>query len=84
MDKTIKFEQALSELENIVGKLESGALSLDEAIKAYEKASEYAVICSERLSDAEGRIRVLVEKSDGSISDAPFDSAEISNENDQA
>ena len=83
MDKTIKFEQALAELENIVGKLESGALSLDEAIKAYEKASEYAVICSERLSDAEGRIRILVEKADGFVTDAPFDTVDAG-ENDQA
>ena len=59
-------------LEQSVSKLESGSLGLDDAIAEYERAVGLVKICNERLLDAEQRVRLLTESSDGSVSDRPF------------
>lgn len=68
----MKFESALLRLEEIVTKLESGSLSLDDAIGEYEEAIKLIKICNERLSDAEQRVRILTEADDGTITDKDF------------
>ena len=77
MSKTIKFEEAMSKLEEAVRLLESGNLSLDESIAKYEDALKYVKICNEMLEKAEQKIKILTEGADGSISDKPF----VQNEN---
>ena len=59
MTKEINFEQALAELEEIVKKLESGDIALDDAISAYERGSELKKICTEKLNQAKARIDKL-------------------------
>lgn len=71
--KELKFEDAIIKLENEVKKLESGNLSLDESISAFEEAVKLIGICNKQLDNAERRVRLLVESSDGSITDVPFD-----------
>ena len=68
----LKFEQAVEELENIVLKLESGALSLDDSILEFEKAVGLIRICEEKLSAAKQKVRILTEDKDGAVSDMPF------------
>ena len=70
--KDIKFEDALLGLEESVRKLESGELTLDESIKAFEEAMKLVKICNDKLSLAEDRVRILTEGADGSVTDAPF------------
>lgn len=72
MENKIKFEEAMILLEQSVSKLESGSLGLDDAIAEYERAVGLVKICNERLLDAEQRVRLLTESSDGSVSDRPF------------
>ena len=72
MSRNIKFEDALSELEEAVRLLESGTLSLDESIEKYEIAIKYVRICTERLEKAEQKVKIITQGADGSISDAPF------------
>ena len=55
-----KFEEALSELETIVKKLE-GDMPLDEAIKAFEKGIELSKICIEDLKAEKGKLALLVD-----------------------
>ena len=74
--KNIKFEEAMAELELIVRQLESGELSLDESIKAYERAVSLAGICNKKLESAEAKVRILTENKNGEVSDAPFDKLE--------
>ena len=74
--KNIKFEAAMAELELIVRKLEGGELTLDESIKAYERAVAIAGICNQKLENAEAKVRILTENKNGEVSDAPFDKAE--------
>ena len=60
MSKT--FEETLKELEMVVASLEKGDLSLDEAIKNFEKGMALSKECNERLDEAEKKINILVKK----------------------
>ena len=53
------FEQALSRLEQIVGALEKGDLSLEDSLKLYEEGIARARFCQDRLEEAESKIEVL-------------------------
>ena len=70
------FENSISELENSVKRLESGELTLDEAIEEFEKAMGLVKVCNKRLEQAEMRVRILTEGKDGEITDRPFDIAD--------
>jgi len=61
------FENALTELEEIVKKLESGNLSLDDSIKLYERGVFLAQYCNKKLEEAESRISLLVKDEKGEI-----------------
>ncbi|GAB2190957.1 exodeoxyribonuclease VII small subunit [Sessilibacter sp. MAH2] len=54
------FESALSELENIIEQLESGDLSLDESLKAFESGIRLTRDCQQRLTEAEQKVQKLV------------------------
>lgn len=73
----MKFEDAMIELESKVKKLESGSLTLDESIAAFEEAVKLIRVCNKQLENAERRVRMLTEGNDGSVTDVPF---EIENE----
>ena len=66
MTKEITFEQALAELEEIVKKLESGDIALDDAISAYERGATLKKICTDKLNEAKTRIDKL--NIDGTVS----------------
>ncbi len=70
--KEKKFEDAMKELENIVKRLESGDLSLEESIKLFEEGVALSKYCSGKLEEAEKKISILV-KDEGGIKKEPFD-----------
>ena len=55
-----KFEEALSELEGIVKKLE-GDMPLDQAVKAFERGIELSKVCVETLKSENGKLSILVD-----------------------
>lgn len=59
MTKPIHFEQSFAELENIVSQLEKGELSLEEAMKQFEKGIQLAQKCQKVLNEAEQKIEML-------------------------
>ena len=65
MEKDMKFEDAMSALEDITRKLESGDLPLEEAIGAYERAVSLIRICNDKLEAAEQKVKILTERQDG-------------------
>ena len=69
----MKFEEAMTKLEGEVRKLESGNMTLDESITAFEEAVKLIAVCNKQLDNAERRVRLLTKASDGSITDVPFD-----------
>ncbi len=72
MKNDIKFEEALELLGDRVKNLESGNLTVDEALTTYEEAIRLVRICSEKLDATEARIRILTESDDGTVTDKPF------------
>jgi exodeoxyribonuclease VII small subunit len=61
-EKTPAFEEKLGDLEGIVEQLESGQLSLDDAMKAFEKGISLTRECQESLAQAEQKVQVLLNK----------------------
>jgi exodeoxyribonuclease VII small subunit len=52
----MSFEQAMSELESVVDRLERGEVPLDESIKLYERGAELKKRCETKLSEAEEKV----------------------------
>lgn len=71
--KSLSFEDALSELEKIVRGLEGGQLKLEDAITAYERGAALRQHCEAKLSEAEARVRAIVQRSDGTLNMKPMD-----------
>lgn len=68
------FEQALAALEKIVAELESGQLSLNDAIRRYEQGVKMLRHCHARLKHAEQKISLLTKvQADGTFEVAPFE-----------
>ena len=72
MAKKKSFEEAFSSLEDIVKKMESGELSLDESLDAFEEAIKLVKFCNSELERAEQKVRILTEGADGVITDELF------------
>ncbi|HLS85755.1 MAG TPA: exodeoxyribonuclease VII small subunit [Burkholderiales bacterium] len=53
------FEQALAELEKIVARMESGELSLEEALATHKRGLELARYCQKQLEVAQQQVKVL-------------------------
>ncbi len=56
---SLSFEEALRELEEIVGSLERGEVSLDEAIIAFERGTKLKTLCQARLEDARMKVEQI-------------------------
>jgi exodeoxyribonuclease VII small subunit len=65
-----RFEDAVSELEQIVAAMETGTLSLEESLARFQRGTELLRHCRGALESAEQRIRVL---QDGELRDMPAD-----------
>ena len=57
-----KFEEALERLEDIVRRMESGDMTLEESLKAFEEGIKLARLCSRKLDDAERRVEILLKQ----------------------
>ncbi|HLJ23762.1 MAG TPA: exodeoxyribonuclease VII small subunit [Candidatus Acidoferrales bacterium] len=67
------FEGSLGRLEEIVGKLESANLSLDEAMKLFEEGVQLSRDCQKHLEQAEGKVEILLKKAGGEMAAEAFD-----------
>lgn len=57
-----KFEEALEKLEDIVRKMESGDMPLDEALKSFEEGIKIIRFCSGKLEETQRRVEMLLGK----------------------
>jgi exodeoxyribonuclease VII small subunit len=74
-ENEVNFEKAISDLQTTVKKLESGELSLEDSLKAFEEGIKLTRVCQEHLNKAEKKIEVLSQiKGDGEITTKPFPS----------
>jgi exodeoxyribonuclease VII small subunit len=56
------FEDSLSELEQLVNRLERGELSLEESLQAFERGVNLTRTCQKALQEAEQKVQILIEK----------------------
>jgi exodeoxyribonuclease VII small subunit len=67
------FERSLARLEEVVRRLESPQVSLDDAMKLFEEGVTLSRECQKQLEEAEGRVEILLKKADGKLVAEPFD-----------
>jgi exodeoxyribonuclease VII small subunit len=77
-----QFETALEELEQVVEQLESGELSLEDALAAFEKGVGLVKVCNQKLNEVEKKIEVLVKDKAGKLQLKPFEDLPAEEEND--
>jgi exodeoxyribonuclease VII small subunit len=63
----IHFEAAFGRLEQILEKMNSGEVSLDESLKLYEEADKLIIACNKRLHQAERRVEMLMKNRNGEL-----------------
>jgi exodeoxyribonuclease VII small subunit len=66
------FEKALTELEQIVDKLEKGGLSLNDSLGFFEKGVKLARFLRDELDRAEKKVEILLKDDKGGLKRAPF------------
>ena len=71
-----KFEEAIEELEGVVEKLESGELSLEDSLAAFENGVRLIKICNQKLSEVEKKVELLVKDKEGQLKLAPMEDLE--------
>lgn len=67
----IAFEAALAELETLVGQLEQGELTLEEALERFEQGISLVRTCQTALQAAEQKVNQLIERN-GQTQIVPF------------
>jgi exodeoxyribonuclease VII small subunit len=73
MTEEIKFEDALTRLEEIVEKLEEGDLPLEESLSAFEEGIKLSRVCAKLLNEAERKVEILTKGEDGQLITEPFE-----------
>ena len=63
-DESIDFEAALAELEELVSRMESGTLSLEASLEAFERGIKLTRDCQAALRQAELRVKALTQDGD--------------------
>ena len=58
----MKFEEALKELETLVRQMETGGMSLDDMIKAYERGQNLLATCQKELTNVKARIEKVTKQ----------------------
>jgi exodeoxyribonuclease VII small subunit len=62
--ENLTFEQAFAELEETVGKLEAGGLTLEESLALFERGQALAARCGKQLDEAELKINQITPEGD--------------------
>lgn len=67
----MSFEEAMAQLETIVGQLEDGDVPLEKAIDLFQKGMRLSQMCSQKLEQVEQKIEMIVEEG-GELKRRPF------------
>jgi exodeoxyribonuclease VII small subunit len=77
--KPKKFEEELKDLEEIVGRIDSGELSLEDSIGAFERGVALVRSLNQKLDEIEKKVEVLSRNYQGDLRTAPFEGLEEGN-----
>lgn len=62
LESVQNYEQAFNELEQIVARMESGQMSLEQSLAAYKRGNSLLEYCQKSLEDIEQQVRILNER----------------------
>jgi len=79
----MKFEEAMEELEGIVGQMEEGGLTLEESIDKFERGVRLSQVCAKQLEKAELKVEKLIRRDDGQLRVEPFEDEADETESDE-
>ena len=63
----MSFEDAMKELETVVGQLESGDVPLEDSIALYERGAALKEHCQKKLAEAEEKVAKITLSADGAV-----------------
>ncbi len=72
MEEKVNFEKLFKELEEIVDKMESGDLSLQESLELFEKGMKISKILKKELDSIEHRVEILLKDEEGNLKKEEF------------
>ncbi|WP_071674202.1 exodeoxyribonuclease VII small subunit [Nioella nitratireducens] len=61
----MSFEEAIRELESVVGQLDRGDVALEDSIKLYERGAKLKARCEAKLKEAEEKVAQITLDSEG-------------------
>jgi exodeoxyribonuclease VII small subunit len=76
-----KYEEELADLEAIVAQIDSGELSLEDSIGAFERGIALVRSLNQKLDEVERRVEVLIRDSRGELKRTPSQLEEIARDN---
>lgn len=68
-EKKMSFEEAVASLEEIIGKMESGNMPLEQSIEYFKKGTDLIKYCDDMLNKYEKMITVVAPSGDGGINE---------------
>jgi exodeoxyribonuclease VII small subunit len=72
----VQFEDAMRDLEQTVQRLESGELSLEDSLAAFERGVALVRLLNEKLAAVERKVEVLMRDADGKLRTRPLETEE--------
>ena len=79
--KTKKFEDELKDLEAIVSQIDSGELTLEESISAFERGVMLVKALNGKLDEVERKVELLTRSAGGELRTASFEPSSESEKN---
>jgi len=73
MDRDLSFEKAMERMEEIIALLEDGNLDLEKSLEVFEEGVRLYRLLSQKLKDAEGRVKVIMEEQESAVADTDID-----------
>lgn len=70
------FENSMTELREIIDKLQSGNLPLEESIKLFQKGTKLIAYSHKKLDEVQKKVKILIEEKSGELTTRDFDSEE--------
>lgn len=61
MDKNLKFEQAIKQLEEITSRMEENSIDIDRLLEDVKTANQLIKMCRKRLADADAEVNEILE-----------------------
>jgi exodeoxyribonuclease VII small subunit len=79
-----KFEDELEDLEAVVTRIDSGELSLEESISAFERGVALVRSLNQKLDEVDKRVEVLIRGSNGELKISPYRGEGLTDANNEA